>query len=184
MTIAPQNDSSSPFQYVPVPNEHVPAILAFLGERLAAQGTPDAVAEAPAGVPSAAGSVPAVDDAPPGTSADAPVDDWTDERLLDFLEMRTKSAGTVIRMLDHLVDTPGKEAALSTRELADALGERYHVLKNVPTQMGRTLGKHFDGCGAPYWGLWGSSHFDPPRSKEMYFAVTEERAEQWKRLRG
>lgn len=34
MSITPQTSSASPFQYVPVPNEHVPAVLTFLAERL------------------------------------------------------------------------------------------------------------------------------------------------------
>ncbi|GEP38830.1 hypothetical protein NPS01_24930 [Nocardioides psychrotolerans] len=174
MSVTPQNNSASPFQYVPVPNEHVPAVLAFIAERLAPQGSTASTVD----------SVRTVDPTPPDLSADAPRDDWTDEKLIDFLKMGTKSSKTVIQMLDHLSANPGKDAALSTRELADALGVSYSVMKNVPTQMGRSLGARFPGCSAPYWGLWGTAHFNPSRSNEMYFTVTPERAEQWKRLRG
>lgn len=68
--------------------------------------------------------------------------------------------------------------------MADALKLDYFVLKAVPTQVSRTLGKHSAGLSSPYWGLWGTSDFTPSRSNEMYFAVTPERAEQWKRGAG
>jgi hypothetical protein len=68
-------------------------------------------------------------------------DGWTDETLLRFSSMGTKTSETVSRMLDVLSDEPGKDGALSTRELAERLDLDY------------------------------------------YFAVTPERAAQWKRVR-
>lgn len=97
--------------------------------------------------------------------------------------MGTKTGETVSRMLDLLAEAPGKAGARGTRELAEALELDYFVLKAVPTQVSRTLGKHFDGLSSPYWGLWGTSDFTPSRTNEMFFAVTPERAEQWKRVR-
>lgn len=168
MSISPQTNSASPFQYVPVPNEHVPAVLAFLGERLS---TPVATSAAPD-----ESSAPT----PVASSAD---DGWTDEKLLKFSTMGTKTSETVSRILDLLSDEPGKEDAMSTRELAESLDLGYSVLKAVPTQVTRTLGKHFAGLGSPYEGHWGTTDFVPSRSNEMYFAVTRERAAQWKRVR-
>lgn len=167
MSITPQANAASPFQYVPVPNEHVPAVLAFLAERLSPP-----VAAGPAAESSLATPV-----------ASSPDDGWTDENLLKFSTMRTKTSETVSRMLDVLSDDPGKDGAMSTRALADNLDLDYFVLKAVPTQVKRTLGKHFAGLSSPYLGLWGTNDFVPSRSNEMYFAVTLERAAQWKRLR-
>lgn len=168
MSITPQTSSASPFQYVPVPNEHVPAVLAFLAERLSPRAEP----------------VAPVESSPATAIAGPPDDGWTDEKLLKFSQMGTKTSDTVSRMLDFLSEEPGKDGARSTRELADALDLDYFVLKAVPTQVSRTLGKHFAGLHSPYWGLWGTTDFTPSRSNEMYFAVTPERAEQWKRVRG
>jgi hypothetical protein len=167
VTITPPADSVSPFQYVPVPNEHVPAVLAFLAERLS---------------PPVATVAPAVSSS--GTAdAGEPDDGWTDEALLRFSSMGTKTSETVSRMLDVLSDEPGEDSALSTRELAKSLDLDYFVVKAVPTQVTRILGKHFAGLNSPYRGLWGTDDFVPSRSNEMYFAVTPERAAQWKRLR-
>jgi len=166
MSISPQTSSGSPFQYVPVPNEHVPAVLAFLSERL----SPPAEA------------VPAVESSPATAIAGTPDDGWTDQKLLKFSQMGTRTSETVSRMLDFLSEEPGKDGARSTRQLADALDLDYFVVKAVPTQVSRTLGKHFAGLSSPYWGLWGTTDFTPSRSNEMYFAVTPERAQQWKRL--
>lgn len=168
MSITPQTSSASPFQYVPVPNEHVPAVLTFLAERLSLPVEPVAPLES----------------SPDTAIAGPPEDGWTDQRLLKFSQMGTKTSETVSRMLDLLSEEPGRDGARSTRELADALKLDYFVLKAVPTQVSRTLGKHFAGLSSPYWGLWGTSDFTPSRSNEMYFAVTPERAEQWKRVRG
>jgi len=167
MSITPSADSNSGFQYVPVPNEHVPAVLTFLAERL---------------VPRVQGAA-AADPSPSAVIAEAPNDGWTDELLLKFAGMGSLTSANVSRMLDHLSDEPGKDGARSTRELAEALDLKYSVVKNIPTQVSRTLGKHFAGLTAPYWGLWGTDDFTPARGDEMYFAVTPERAEQWKRLR-
>ena len=167
MSITPQANSASPFQYVPVPNEHVPAVLAFLAERLSPPIATVAHSESS-----------------PATPGATPSDDgWTDEKLLKFSTMGTKTSETVSRMLDVLSDEPGKGGAMSTRELAESLALDYFVLKAVPTQVKRTLGKHFAGLSSPYCGLWGTDDFVPSRSNEMYFAVTPERAAQWKRVR-
>lgn len=84
-------------------------------------------------------------------------------------------------MLRHLAEKPGEEAALSTRELADALSMKYSEMKILPTQVARTLGKHFPGMTAP-WSYKTGPNFTPPRSNEVYFWTTRERAAQIARL--
>lgn len=167
MSFDPQASSTSAFQYVPVPNEHVPSVLAFLAQLLSGN------AEVPQDVISGGSGV-----------SEGTDDGWTDEKLLKFSTMGTKTSETVSRILDLLSETPGKGGARSTRDLADELELDYFVVKAVPTQVSRTLGKHFAGLTSPYWGLWGTEDFIPARSNEMYFAVTQERADQWRRVRG
>lgn len=168
--IIPPADPAAAFQYVPVPNEHVPAVLAFLGERLS---TPAVTAATPI--------EPIVEDAVV-TDQEAS-DDWTDENLIKFFAMETKTGMIVERMLRHLSGHPGQDGALSTRELAEALDVDYSIMKNIPTQTARTLGKHFPELTKP-WRAQSGPRFTPPRANEVFFWVTAERAAQLKRLPG
>lgn len=170
MIITPPTDPAAAFQYVPVPNEHVPAVLAFLGERLS-----------PTAVTPATPIEPTADDAVI-TDQEA-VHSWTDENLIKFFAMDTKTNVIVGRMLRHLSGHPGPDGALSTRELAEALDVDYSVMKNIPTQVARTLGKHFPELTKP-WCAQSGPMFTPPRPNEVFFWVTAERAAQLKRLAG
>lgn len=167
MTITPTTDPAAAFQYVPVPNEHVPAVLAFLGERLSTTV-----------VTAATPIEPTAEDAVV-TDQEA-IDGWTDENLIKFFAMDTKTSVIVGRMLRHL---SGQDGALSTRELAEALDVDYSVMKIIPTQVARTLGKHFPELTKP-WCAQSGPRFTPPRANEVFFWVTAERAAQLKRLRG
>lgn len=170
MTITPTNGSAAAFQYVPVPNEHVRAVLVFLGERLSA-----------AAVKAATPIEPTAEDVVV-TDQEA-IDGWTDENLIKFFAMDTKTSVIVERMLRHLSGHAGRDEALSTRELAKALDLDYSVMKNIPTQVKRTLGKHFPGLTWP-WCAQSGPRFTPPRANEVFFWVTAERAAQLKHLRG
>ncbi|MFJ5963015.1 hypothetical protein [Pseudarthrobacter oxydans] len=169
MMISPTADPAAAFQYVPVPNEHVPAVLVFLGERLS--------------TPAVTPIKPIAEDAVV-TDQEAEVsDDWTDENLIKFLAMKTKSSFIIGRMLRHLSAHPGQDGALSTQELAEALDVDYSIMKNIPTQAARTLGKHFPELTKP-WRAQSGPRFTPPRPNEVFFWVTDERAAQLKRLPG
>ncbi|SDP65055.1 hypothetical protein SAMN04487914_12342 [Arthrobacter sp. ok909] len=170
MIITPTTDSAAEFQYVPVPNEHVRAVLVFLGERLSTTA-----------VTAATPIEPTAEDAVV-TDQEA-IDGWSDENLIKFFAMGTKTSVIVERMLRHLSGHPGRDEALSTRELAKALDLDYSVMKNIPTQVARTLGKHFPGLTWP-WCAQSGPKFTPPRANEVFFWVTGERAAQLKHLRG
>ena len=167
MSMSPPASSDSGFQYVPVPNAHVPAVLAFVAARLADE-TLAADPHEEAMTPTQEHGVP---------------DEWTDARLLKFSTMATRTSNTVSRMLDLLSQNPGIEGAKSTSQLAQDLNVEYSVVKAVPTQVTRVLRAHFAGITPPYAGLWGTTDFVPSRTDEMYFGVTHERAEQWRTLR-
>jgi hypothetical protein len=170
MIITQPTDPAAAFQYVPVPNEHVTAVLAFLGELISTT----AVTAATPIEPMAEDAVVADHEASDG---------WTDENLIKFFAMGTKTSITVGRMLRHLSRQPGQDGALSTSELAEALDVDYSVMKMIPTQVARTLGKHFPELTKP-WRAQSGPRFTPPRANEVFFWVTAERAAQLKRLPG
>ena len=160
MTVTPMAGAAG-FQYVPVPNEHVAAVLAFLGTRL-----------------TAAADLPAA----PEHADDAATDGWSDAELRRFTSWGTKTSRIVTALLDLLSERPGIDGALGTQELVEKLEKieglevDYNVMKNQPTQVSRTLHTHFTELEAPYLSYWGGS--------EMLYYVTPERAEQWQRIRG
>lgn len=170
MPITPTPDPDGEFQYIPVPKEHVRPVLAFLGERISAAAFPATTpAESVAEDISAAGQ-----EAPDG---------WTDEDLSRFFALGTKTSTTVEQMLRHLSGQPGRDGALSTRELAEALNVKYSLMKMLPTQVARTLNKHFPQLPKP-WRAQSGPRFTPPRANEVFFWVTPERAAQLERLQG
>ena len=69
MSVNPAVDSNGPFQYVPVPNEHVPAVLAFIADLLS-----------PVAVPAVRTS----SDPLHSASAAEAAADWLDEQLVQF----------------------------------------------------------------------------------------------------
>lgn len=166
MTPIPNTDASSPFQYVPVPNEHVPAVLAYVAGLMTSPDTNALVSHAN-----------------PTTLAtnDATVDGWTDNQLARFFSLGTKTSDTVQRMLHLLAEHTGEEVALSTREVAEALDLKYSEMKILPTNVTRSLEKHFPGLTAPWAGEMGLK-MTPPRADEYYFWCTEERAAQLARM--
>lgn len=165
MMITPPADPAATFQYVPVPNEHVRAVLAYLGGLVSTTA--------------AASIEPTAEDA--GFTDQEAIDGWTDEDLIKFFAIDTKTSNNVGKMLRHLSGHPGQGGALSTRELADALNVDYSVMKILPTQVKRTLGRHFPGLTPP-WRAQSGPRFTPPRANEVFFWVTAERAAQLKRL--
>lgn len=167
MVHVPPADASGPFQYVPVPNEHVPAMLAHLAGLMN-----------PTGLSAPTSSV------MPSTTTlakDEVGDGWTDDLLRRFFSLGTKTSDTVQRVLYLLAEHTGEDVALSTREVAEALGLRYSEMKILPTNVTRSLERHFPGLTAPWAGEMGLK-MKPPRADEYYFWCTEERAAQLARM--
>lgn len=199
MMTTPPTNSADGFQYVPVPNEHVRPVLAFLGGLISTTGTASIEPIAEDAVPneriiavlaslgehlSTTAATPTEPIAGDTAITDQEaIDGWTDKDLIKFFAMGTKTSITVGRMLRHLSGHPGQDGALSTRELAEALDVDYHVMKILPTQVKRTLGRHFPGLTPP-WRAQSGPRLMPPRANEVFFWVTDERAAQLKRLPG
>lgn len=169
MTHPVLGDETPRFQTIPVPDEYVPAVLAFLGDLIAKRP--------PRTAPTASTAREAAVESGPL------VDGWTDEHLIRFATMPARTSKTLVKLMDLLVKSPGKDGARSTREAASEIGVEYSVMKALPTHVRRVVAAHFPGLDAPYWGLWGTKDFTPSRADEMYYAVTAERAEQWLRVR-
>ncbi|MGN7198583.1 hypothetical protein [Arthrobacter sp. SAFR-044] len=190
-------DPAAAFQYIPVPNEHVRAVLAFLGGLVSTTAASSIESITEDAVPSeriisllaslgehlstitTASTEQIAKDA--GVTDQEAIDGWTDEDLIKFFAIDTKTSINVGRMLRHLSGHPGQDGALSTRELAEALDVDYSVMKILPTQVKRTLGRHFPGLTPP-WRAQSGPRFTPPRANEVFFWVTDERAAQLKRL--
>lgn len=167
MALNPTHDPTGPFQYIPVPNEHVPAVLAYLGALLAAPALAATTAR-PATTATA------------DTEADNAGDGWTDSELARFFSLGTSTSELVERMLRYLAEHPGQK--LSTRKLAEELSVKYSVMKILPTNVARTLGRHFPGQEAAPWSYQSGLDMDPPRSDEVFFWTTAVRAHQLSRL--
>ena len=159
MSVNPAVDSNGPFQYVPVPNEHVPAVLAFIADLLS-----------PVAVPAVRTSSDPLHSA---SSAEAAAD-WRDEQLVQFFALGTKTTSKVEDVLFYLAEQPGKAASMSTSEIAEALSMKYSEMKVLPTNVSRTLAAHFAGLGVPW--CWES------RNNEVRYWVSDERAEQLRRI--
>lgn len=190
-------DPAAAFQYVPVPNEHVRPVLAFLGELVSTTAGTSIDPIADDTVPrernisvlaslgehlsttATASTEKIAQDA--GVTDREAIDGWTDEDLIKFFAKDTKTSINVRRMLHHLSGHPRQDGALSTRELAETLDVDYSVMKILPTQVKRTLRKHFPGLTPP-WSAQSGPSFTPPRANEVYFWVTAERAAQLRRL--
>lgn len=165
MTIDLDTASKGSFQYVPVPNEHVPAVIDFLAQQMAVPGTP-----------ASSSASPSLDDDDTDAS-------WTDAQLSRLLGMGTETSERLKRVLAHLAEHPGQDQAMSTREIATALDMTYHQMKNHPTQVKRTLGKHFPGHPTP-WSAASGPQLSPPRADELHYWLAPARAAQVKRLLG
>jgi hypothetical protein len=154
--------SPTGFQYIPVPNEHFAAIVTYLGTLVGGQ-SPETVAEA---------TTPEIID------TDLLVVD--DDDLRRFIaRTNMKVVGTICAMLDKLAESPGKDNAMSTREIAKETGLDYSVI----TQKNRSIDKRFPALRGAFQAAWGSTQFVPPRTPELYYWITPEFAIQWKRVR-
>ena len=100
MSLNPTHDTTGPFQYIPVPNEHVPAVLAYLGGLLAA---PTVLATSALPTPTATA----------GTTETGGDDGWTDSELARFFSLGTSTSELIERVLRYLAKHPGEN--ISTR---------------------------------------------------------------------
>jgi len=163
-SVAPIPTASGGFQYVPVPDEHVPAVYRLLAN----------LASTSVSAPSTKNPDP---DLGPGPDLDE-VEGWSDPDLRSFAFSAMQIAQTARCVFDVLAASPAEW--MSTSDLVDATGLGSKI-KNMPTQFTRTLNARYNGKPSPLEHRWGTN-LDVPRDDQMYYRVTPARAEQWLRI--
>jgi hypothetical protein len=71
----------------------------------------------------------------------------------------------------------------SLAELEEGTGETQHQLRYIWSSLTRHFPSAYGTRTWPVEALWGTS-FVPAQAPVMFYSVTEERAEQWKRVTG
>ncbi|SDZ56630.1 hypothetical protein [Herbiconiux ginsengi] len=145
---------STEFQLVPVPTQHVVAVMRFIAEIDSTLQTSEEVSSS--------------------------ISTWSDEALERFAHGESKTLRIVQDVIDVLVKTPGVWFNLD--ELAEATTWDRATLKGVWTHLSRALKAHFDGNDWPLAAIWGL-HLEPQLDPAMYYRVTEDQAAQWLRVR-
>jgi hypothetical protein len=161
MTITPplpQPSQNSAFQYVPVPNDDLPAVYQLLAER----GSARAVSAAP---------------------DEAPTDDfhWSDQQLAKIAAGSTTTTQVLTEVMDLLAANPG--VWYSQDELAEATGRARTQLLVVWSKLGPHLSKHY---GTTRWPIEtrNGRNLTPPRAGSVHYSMTAEGATAWRRVRG
>jgi hypothetical protein len=143
-------------QYIAIPTEHVPAVYRLLAQ----------LSEAQAGEQTAPTA---------GTA-------WTDQLYERFARGEVKTTEIVGEVMDLLAEEP-VTLKLSIDELAERTGYPRSQMKTVWTHLSRHIRTHYGTDEWPLETVWGSD-LTPPRPQMIYYFLTAEQAEQWKRARG
>ena len=148
------------FQSVPVPSQHVAAVYRFLADL-------DSGALASTGEP--------------GPSPTAEEDPWTDETMTRLAQTDKKAVIILGKILTALSNDPGEWYSL--KGLEGATGETQHQMRYIWSSLTRHFQSKYGTRAWPVDIQWGIE-FTPRREPIMYYKVSEERAEQWKRITG
>jgi hypothetical protein len=148
------------FQNVPVPTQYVTAVYGFLSDL--ERGV----------APVEAGPVENVNE-----------DVWTDEMLRRLAESDKKAVVILCKVLDVLSAEKHAGEWFSLAELEEGTGETQHQLRYIWSSLTRHFASAYGTRTWPVEALWGTS-FVPAQEPVMFYSVTGERAEQWKRVTG
>ncbi|HMH59088.1 MAG TPA: helix-turn-helix domain-containing protein [Galbitalea sp.] len=158
---SPSNPSSAPFQYIAVPNEHVAAVYRLLAERSESSGKASLEI--------------------PDTAHDSNSDlVWNEKMLARFARGENKTTQMVGTIMDLLAENPTEMLTLD--ELAERTGWPRSQVKTLWTHMTRHTKAHYGTDHWPLRALWGNE-LDPPRPQVVYYFLTADEAERWKRAR-
>jgi hypothetical protein len=154
------------FQMIPVPNKHVTKVYAYIArlENLLEDPAEDAVDLA---------------QPTPANGDDSGV--WTDEMLAALAQSDKKAVLILCKVLDVLAASPSTWFSLD--DLEGPTGETRHQLRYFWSSITRHFKNKFDTDTWPVDIQWGTD-FEPRRDAVMFYRVTDERAEQWKRVTG
>lgn len=152
--------TDSTFQNVPVPTQYVTAVYGFLSD-LERSVSPA--------------------EADPAEDVDEDV--WTDEMLRRLAESDKKAVIILCKVLDVLSAAPHAGEWFSLAELEEGTGETQHQLRYIWSSLTRHFARAYGTRTWPVEAQWGAS-FSPALEPVMFYSVTVERAEQWKRVTG
>ncbi|WP_159599934.1 hypothetical protein [Agromyces humi] len=154
MNDLPTSDSAG-FQYVPVPNEHVPAVYRYLAEL----------------------TVPAAQ--PAATAAESRNElPWSDEDLARLKARSYETTVIVSDIMDILAAHPGDW--FTNAELAEALNRQPSQIVSLWSSLSRHLNKHYGRSQFPMETKSGK-RFNPRKPEGVYYRLTDDQAEQWNR---
>lgn len=109
---------------------------------------------------------------------DTPSSTWDDATLKRLTEGHGVTRDRVCAVMDTLSAHPGE--SLSLAELADALGISTRHLNGTLSALTRHLNRHYDSRNWPFSFWWD----DSSEAGGMRYYVGEERAAQWRSIRG
>jgi len=156
--------TDEPFHYVAVPQKYVPAVYQLLAELTMADNAPVSI------------ETPAIN------SPTAWSEMWPDEKLARFAAGDTKTTQIAGEIMDVLAEQPENEP-LTIDDLAERTGRPRSQVKALWTHVSRHLGKHYGTSHPPLSTKWGSE-LTPPRDNVVFYFLTAEQAQAWKRVRG
>ena len=145
------------FQSVPVPSQHVAAVYRFLADL-----NSDLV----------------VTDDEPTDTVDGEEDVWTDDMLTRVAGSDKKAVVILGKVLTALSQDP--DAWYSLEQLEEPTGETRHQLRYIWSSLTRHFESKYGTRSWPVTYQWGTE-FEPRRDPVMFYKVTNERADQWKR---
>lgn len=156
------------FQQVPVPEEYVTRVMAYIA-RLEGHGDGDddtAAEEAMA--------------AQSATDVADPKREWTTEELRRIAKGKNFTTKVLTQMLDALAEAPGEW--FTSAELADRVGQKQETIRRLWTHVSRHINKWYAGAPWPLEAKWGPE-FDSAREALVYYRLNDAQAAKWKAAR-
>lgn len=152
--------TANTFQNVPVPTQYVTAVYGFLSDL-------------------ERGVAPVETD--PSENVDEDV--WTDEMLRRLTQSNKKAVIILCKILNVLSTAPHPGEWFSLAQLEEETDETQHQLRYIWSSLTRHFASAYDTRTWPVEAKWGT-FFSPAKQPVMFYSITEERAEQWKRVVG
>lgn len=141
-------------RYIPVPTEHVPAVLRYVADLMTG----------------AAGSASDAGDETPM---------WSDADLIDFANRKTSTSRNYRTIMTALATREGDWVSID--ELADLTGLDRTVVKAFRTQIYRYVHANTSYDRAPFPARWGND-LTPKRPNVVYYQASADHVAQWERV--
>lgn len=143
------------FQYIAVPNEHVPAVYRLLAD-----------------LSSVATS--------PSSEGDPSILRWSDAQLQRLMRREVLTTEIVCEIMDILASDP--DTPYSPSDLAEKTGRTASQMSTLGTHISRHLAAHYDTTNWPFESGEGKD-FTPRLPGSIYYLLNAQQAEQWRNLR-